>query len=115
MPPDHDITLTAEADMCHQCGEDLPVSCCDYFLELRNYTVEEMPENCWPIPIIPDDPVFVGKVKILSKNIEDTAKLRSNQTNHDLQLRKNAIVRLLNRSCVNEVTLTGQNLPLRCC
>ena len=28
---DHDITLTAESDMCHECGEE-PIRCCDYFL-----------------------------------------------------------------------------------
>ena len=31
-----------------------------------------------------------------------------------MQLRTNAIVRLLNRPYVNEVTLTGHNLPLKC-
>ena len=57
---DHDITLTAEADMCHQCGEE-PANCCDYFLQRKNYTAEQMPDSCWPIPISQNDPVFVGK------------------------------------------------------
>ena len=54
---DHDITLTAEAEMCHKCGEE-PVRCCDYYLELKNYTRDEMPENCWPIPIPTFDLIF---------------------------------------------------------
>ena len=54
---DHDITLTAEAEMCHKCGEE-PVRCCDYYLEQKNYTRDQMPENCWPIPIPTSDTIF---------------------------------------------------------
>ena len=32
-----------------------------------------------------------------------------------IQLRTNAIVRLLNKPYVNGVTLSGQNSPLKCC
>ena len=56
---DHDITLTAEADMCHTCNQE-PVECCDYYLGRRNYSVEQMPDNCWPIIVPEDDPVFKG-------------------------------------------------------
>ena len=58
---DHDLTLTAEQDMCRECGVQ-PVSCCDYFSEQKNYTTDQMPGNCWPIPIVANDPVFVGKM-----------------------------------------------------
>ena len=56
---DHDITLTPEADMCRKCGNE-PIVCCDYFLNLKNYTKEQMPEECWPIPVPQTDQVFVG-------------------------------------------------------
>ena len=54
---DHDITLTAEAEMCNKCGTE-PVLCCDYYLEKKNYTIQEMPKNCWPIPIPVNDSIF---------------------------------------------------------
>ena len=63
---DHDLTLTAEQDMCRECGVQ-PVSCCDYFHEQKNYTTDQMPDNCWPIPIVANDPVFVGKTNYLYK------------------------------------------------
>lgn len=56
---DHDLTLTAEAEMCHKCGEE-PIGCCDYFLQRKNYTLDEMPDNCWPIIVPENDPVFQG-------------------------------------------------------
>ena len=54
---DHDITLTAEAEMCHKCGAE-PIRCCDYYLEQKNYTRNQMPQNCWPIPVPDSDPIF---------------------------------------------------------
>ena len=57
---DHDVTLTAEADMCKSCGETVEL-CCTYFLGELNYRPEDMPNNCWPIPVPDKDPDFGGK------------------------------------------------------
>ena len=56
---DHDITLTAESEMCLNCGQE-PVLCCDYFLGRQNYTAQNMPDKCWPIPVPENDPFFEG-------------------------------------------------------
>ena len=57
---DHDITLTAEAEkLCQTCDLE-PIQCCDYYLGLRNYTIDQMPAECWPIPVPETDQVFQG-------------------------------------------------------
>ncbi len=56
---DHDFTLTAETEFCTDCGaEDL--LCCDFYLELNNYTRDQRPGACWPIPVPVDDETFSG-------------------------------------------------------
>ena len=58
---DHDLTFTAEADhMCLECDIEQPPQCCDYYLGLRNYTIEQMPDDCWPISVPENDRVFQG-------------------------------------------------------
>lgn len=57
---DHDLTLTAEADLCHKTCDERPIKCCDYFLNRNNYSVYQMPVECWPIPVPENDPVFQG-------------------------------------------------------
>ena len=61
---DHDLTLTAEAEkICQTCDLE-PIQCCDYYLGIRNYTIDQMPAECWPIPVPENDQVFQGSLQM---------------------------------------------------
>ena len=61
---DHDLTLTAEAEkICQTCDLE-PIQCCDYYLGIRNYTINQMPVECWPIPVPENDQVFQGSLEM---------------------------------------------------
>ena len=55
---DHDLTLTPQSGSCDSMcgvGEGMERNIC---CEIWSYDNETLPENCWPIPVDKDDPLF---------------------------------------------------------